>query len=119
MSKKARALFSFSAFHFIDDGFSDSIYLLLPFIAVELHLSFSQVGLLKGVFSGSMALLQVPLSLVGERIGELTVIAVGTFGLASGFLILSKVYTFSSIFLLAIRSRNCRSYNPQFPLCFL
>ena len=42
--KKARSLFSFSAFHFIDDGFTDSIYLLLPFIAAELNLSFSQVG---------------------------------------------------------------------------
>ena len=50
--KKARSLFSFCAFHFVDDGFTDSIYLLLPFIALELNLSFSQVGLLKGVFSG-------------------------------------------------------------------
>jgi hypothetical protein len=46
--KKARPLISFCAFHFIDDGFTDSIYLLLPFIAAELSLNFSQVGLLKG-----------------------------------------------------------------------
>jgi len=104
--KKARSLFSFSAFHFLDDGFTDSIYLLLPFIAVELNLSFSQVGLLKGVFSGSMSLLQVPLSLLGERIGELTVIAVGTFGLTGGFLILSKVYTFPAIFLSFIFAKG-------------
>jgi FSR family fosmidomycin resistance protein-like MFS transporter len=97
MSKKGRALFSFSAFHFIDDGFTDAIYLLLPFIATELHLSFGQVGLLKGVFSGSMSFFQFPLSLLGERIGELTVIGMGTFGLATGFLILSKVYTFPLI----------------------
>ena len=97
MSKKIRALFSFSAFHFIDDGFTDSIYLLLPFVALELNLSFSQVGLLKGVFSGAMSLFQFPLSLVGERIGELTVIAVGTLGLTTGFLILSKVHSFPLI----------------------
>jgi FSR family fosmidomycin resistance protein-like MFS transporter len=104
--KKARSLFSFSAFHFIDDGFTDSIYLLLPFIAAELNLSFSQVGLLKGVFSGSMSLLQVPLSLVGERIGELIVIALGTFGLASGFLILSRVYTYPAILLPLIFAKG-------------
>jgi predicted MFS family arabinose efflux permease len=104
--KKARSLFSFSAFHFLDDGFTDSIYLLLPFIAAELNLSFSQVGLLKGVFSGSMGLLQVPLSLLGERIGELTVVAVGTFGLTGGFLILSKVSTFPAIFLSLIFSKG-------------
>ena len=104
--KKARSLFSFCAFHFVDDGFTDSIYLLLPFIAAEFNLSFSQVGLLKGVFSGSMSLVQFPLSLLGERIGELTVIAIGTFGLASGFLILSRVYTFPLILLSLIFSKG-------------
>ncbi len=106
MSKKVRALFSFSAFHFIDDGFTDSIYLLLPFVALELNLSFSQVGLLKGVFSGSMSLIQFPLSLLGERIGELTVIAMGTLGLTTGFLILSKVYTFPLILLSLIFAKG-------------
>ncbi len=104
--KKARSLFSFSAFHFLDDGFTDSIYLLLPFIAAELNLSFSQVGLLKGVFSGSMGLLQFPLSLLGEKIGELTVIAVGTFGLTGGFLLLSKAYTFPTILLSLIFAKG-------------
>jgi predicted MFS family arabinose efflux permease len=104
--KRARSLFSFSAFHFLDDGFTDSIYLLLPFIAAELNLSFTQVGLLKGVFSGSMSLLQFPLSLLGEKIGELTVIAVGTFGLSVGFLLLSKVYTFPTIILSLIFAKG-------------
>jgi predicted MFS family arabinose efflux permease len=104
--EKARSLFSFSAFHFIDDGFTDSIYLLLPFIAAELNLSFSKVGLLKGVFSGSMSLLQVPLSFLGERIGELLVIALGTFGLASGFLILSSVHTYPAILLSLIFAKG-------------
>jgi MFS family permease len=95
--KKGRSLFSFCAFHFIDDGFTDSLYLLLPFIAAELGLNFSQVGLLKGVFSGSMALFQVPLSFLGERIGELTVIGAGTFGLAGGFMLLGRVHTFLAV----------------------
>lgn len=105
-SKKFRALFSFSAFHFLDDGFTDSIYLLLPFIAAELNLSFSQVGVLKGVFSGSMGLFQVPLSLLGERIGELIVIGAGTLGLASGFLVLSRVHTFPLIFLSLVFAKG-------------
>lgn len=95
--KQVRSLFSFCTFHFIDDGFTDSIYLLLPFIAAELNLSFGQVGLLKGVFSGSMSLLQVPLSLLGEKIGETIVIAAGTFGLGGGFLLLSRVTSFPAI----------------------
>ncbi len=97
--KRLFPLFSYGTFHFIDDGFSDSIYILLPFIASELSLSFSQVGLLKGVATASMSLFQIPMSLLGERIGELTVIAGGIMGLAGGFLILSRVYTFPLILL--------------------
>jgi FSR family fosmidomycin resistance protein-like MFS transporter len=96
--QRAKPLFSFCAFHFLDDGFADSIYLLLPFIAAELHLSFSEVGVLKGVFSGAMGLFQIPMSLLGEKIGELWVIAGGTFGLAGGFLFLSAATTFPGIF---------------------
>lgn len=105
MNSKTRSLFSFCAFHFLDDGFTDSIYLLLPFIAVELSLSFSEVGLLKGIFSGSTGLFQFPLSLLGERMGELIVIVLGTFGLTGGFLILSRVYSFTAILCSLIFSK--------------
>jgi MFS family permease len=46
-----------------------------------------------------MSLFQVPLSFLGERIGELTVIAAGTFGLAGGFLLMGRVHTFLAILL--------------------
>ena len=103
---RARSLFSFCSFHFVDDGFTDSIYLLLPFIAAELHLSFSQVGFLKGIFSASMSLVQFPLSLLGERIGELPIITAGTFGLTVGFLLLSMSYTFPTILLSLILAKG-------------
>lgn len=79
MNHRTRSLLSFSAFHFLDDGFTDSIYLLLPFMATELSLSFSQIGLLKGIFSGSTGLFQFPLSLLGERMGEFVGGAAGKF----------------------------------------
>lgn len=103
---RARSLFSFCSFHFVDDGFTDSIYLLLPFIAAELHLSFSQVGFLKGIFSASMSLVQFPLSLLGERIGELPIITSGTVGLTAGFLLLSMSYTFPTILLSLILAKG-------------
>jgi FSR family fosmidomycin resistance protein-like MFS transporter len=103
--KRSGSLFSFSSFHFLDDGFADSIYLLLPFIAAELHLSFSEVGLLKGVFSGAMSLFQLPMSLLGEKVGELTVIAGGNFGLTGGFLLLSWAYSFPAILFCFIFSK--------------
>ncbi len=105
-SQKVGPLFSFSTFHFIDDGFADSIYLLLPFLATELHLSFSQVGILKGVFSGAMGLGQFPLSLVGEKIGEVTVVAGGIFGLTLGFLLLSLTTSFPAILCILIFAKG-------------
>jgi len=94
---RKRALLSFSLFHFLDDGFSDCIYLLLPFITAELGLSFTMVGVLRGTSSISTGIFQVPLSLLGERIGEVTVLAIGSFGMALGFLFLSRAYTFLTI----------------------
>jgi len=90
-------LFSFCSFHFIDDGFTDSFYIILPFIATELSLSFSQIGLLKAVFSGAMSFFQFPLSLLGEKIGELLVLVSGILGLSIGFLLISKVNSFPTI----------------------
>lgn len=102
---RSGALLSYSSFHFLDDGFADSIYLLLPFIAAELHLSFSQVGLLKGVFSGAMSLFQLPMSLLGEKVGELTVVAGGNLGLTGGFFLLSWAYSFPAILFCFIFSK--------------
>jgi predicted MFS family arabinose efflux permease len=103
---QARSLFSFCAFHFVDDGFTDAVYILLPFIAAELSLSFSEVGLLTGVFSGAMSFLQFPLSLLGERIGELAVVGVGTLGLTGGFFFLSRACSFPVIFLSLVLAKG-------------
>jgi len=53
--------------------------------------------MLRGISSGCIGLFQFPLSLLGERIGEVIVIALGTFGLAGGFLLLGKSHTFLTI----------------------
>jgi MFS transporter, FSR family, fosmidomycin resistance protein len=88
-SRRGRSLFAFCSFHFLDDGFTDAFYIILPFLALELGLSLAEVGLLKGVFSGSMGVFQLPMALLGEKVGEFTVVALGTVGLAAGFIILS------------------------------
>lgn len=94
-----RALLSFSLFHFLDDGFSDCVYILLPYITTELSLSFTKVGVLRGISYFSTGIFQVPLSILGEQIGEISVLLIGTLGMAVGFLFLSRAYTFLTIFL--------------------
>jgi len=103
---RPRALFSFCLFHFLDDGFSDSIYILLPFIAAELRLSYSGIGLLRGISYGSTGVFQYPLSVLGERMGEALVILLGTFGTALGFLLLSKAHTFLTVLLSLLAAKT-------------
>jgi MFS transporter, FSR family, fosmidomycin resistance protein len=87
MTRRPRAVLgAASAIHFVHDGFSDIIYVLLPIWTGEFGLSFTQVGLLKTVYSGGMAAFQVPAGLLAERWGEARLLAAGTAVTALGFL---------------------------------
>jgi len=71
--------------HFLHDGCSDLLYVLLPVWAREFSLSFAQVGLLRAGYSGALALFQVPAGYLAERWGEPRILAAGTFFTAVGF----------------------------------
>jgi MFS transporter, FSR family, fosmidomycin resistance protein len=89
MPRRARAVLgTASGTHFIHDGFSDALYVLLPIWAREFGLSFAEVGLLKTAYSGGMAGFQIPAGLLAERWGERRLLAAGTAATALGFLVL-------------------------------
>jgi MFS family permease len=71
--------------HFLHDGCSDLLYVLFPVWAHEFSLSFTQIGLLRTGYSGSLALFQVPAGYFAERWGEPPILAAGTFLTAVGF----------------------------------
>jgi MFS family permease len=73
--------------HFLHDGFADIVYILLPIWTAEFALSFAEVGFLRTLYSGGMALFQIPAGLLAERLGERRVLATGTAVTAAGFLI--------------------------------
>jgi MFS family permease len=75
------------AAHFLHDGFSDVVYVLLPIWTAELSLSFAEVGFLRTLYSGGMAIFQIPAGLLAERLGERRVLAVGTAVTAAGFVV--------------------------------
>lgn len=64
--------------HALHDGYTDLIWLALPIWQAEFGLSYAAVGLLRTVFSGTMATLQIPSSFLAERIGVAAVLAAGT-----------------------------------------
>ena len=87
MSRRARAILATACgAHFVHDGFSDILYILLPVWASEFGLSFAQVGLLKTLYTGGMASFQVPAGILAERRGEARLLAAGTAVTALGFL---------------------------------
>jgi MFS family permease len=73
--------------HFVHDGFSDILYVLLPLWASEFRLTFAQVGLIRTAYSGGMAAFQLPAGLLAERWGERRLLAAGTALTACGFIV--------------------------------
>jgi MFS family permease len=82
-----RALGAAGAAHVVHDGYTDLLYLLLPVWQGEFGLGYAQVGMLKSCYVAVMAALQVPASLLAERIGPIPVLAGGTVLAASCFLL--------------------------------
>jgi MFS family permease len=74
--------------HFIHDGFSDLIILLLPVWQAEFALSLSQVGAISSTYSGAMTIGQLPAGLASERWGERRILVAGTALVGLGFCLL-------------------------------
>jgi MFS family permease len=100
---RARAtLATCGATHFLHDGFSDVVYVLLPVWARDFRLTFAQVGLLKTAYSGGMAAFQVPAGILAERWGERGLLAAGTAVTALGFLVLGLAGGFAGLLLFLL-----------------
>jgi MFS family permease len=73
-----RALVTGGLAHFIHDGFTDMLYVFFPIWQTQFSLTFTEIGFLKTLFSGTMAGFQVPSSYLAFRIGEVRLLILGT-----------------------------------------
>jgi MFS family permease len=64
--------------HALHDGYTDLIYVMLPIWQSEFGLGFAALGLMKTVFSGTLAGFQIPSGFLAERFGAPIVLALGT-----------------------------------------
>jgi FSR family fosmidomycin resistance protein-like MFS transporter len=71
--------------HALHDGYTDLIYVMLPIWQREFGLGFAELGLLRALFSGTMAGLQSPSGLIAERLGTAAVLALGTALAGAGY----------------------------------
>jgi len=111
---RRRKILSVSGFaHFIHDGFTDTVYVLLPLWASGLGLSHAEVGLLKSCISTGLAAFQVPAGYLAERVGERAVLALGTVLAGLGFMGLAFADGFAGLAVcLFITGIGCSTQHP-------
>src|SRR6266700_4071457 len=71
----------------LHDGYTDLLYVLLPLWQVEFGLGYAEVGLLRALYTGSMAGFQVPAGALAERIGGPLLLGLGTALVGIGYLV--------------------------------
>ena len=64
--------------HALHDGMTDSLYVLLPTFQTVFGINYAAIGILRGLYAGSMAGLQVPSAALSRRVGQATMLATGT-----------------------------------------
>ncbi len=100
---RARAVLATAAgAHFLHDGFSDILYVFLPLWAAEFRLGYAQVGIIRTIYSGGMAVAQIPAGLLAERWGERRLLAAGTLVTACGFIATGWAGGFVSLLLILL-----------------
>jgi len=82
-----RALGVAGGAHALHDGYTDLVYVMLPIWQAEFGLTYAAVGILRSLFSGTLAGLQIPSGLLAERVGAARVLALGTALAGCGYLL--------------------------------
>src|ERR1043165_2714759 len=75
-ARKTLAVAGFA--HALHDGYTDLIYVLLPVWQSEFALGYGMLAVLRGLYTGAMAGLQVPAGRLAEWCGGRLVLALGT-----------------------------------------
>jgi len=97
-----RVLLAAAALHACNDAFFYVLYPLLPFIAAELGLSYTEVGLVNTAFAGSSGLLQLPAGLLGQRWGEYALLVWGNGWVAAGLGAMAAAASFPLLLAMAV-----------------
>ena len=100
--------------HVWSDLFFALLAPLLPLMKEDLGLSFTEVGMLRSVFTGASAVLQIPAGLLAETAGEFWLLIIGNFWVSAGLLAMALSGSF--IFLLAASAVGGLGGGAQHPL---
>ncbi len=88
--------------HVIHDGLSSLVYVLLPVWAKSFSLTLTQAATLKATYGLSVAIFQIPISFLSERLGERGMLVFGTVLAGAGFLLLGWAGGFGVLLVLLV-----------------
>jgi MFS family permease len=71
--------------HALHDGFTDLLNVLYPLLQAQFGLTYAAIGAFKTVYSGAMAVGQIPSGKLAVRFGGVKVLAIGTALIAVGY----------------------------------
>ncbi len=80
-----RTLILAGAAHALHDGYTDAIYVLLPVWQAEFALGYGALALLRSLYTGAMAALQIPAGRLAERFGGRFLLVLGTILVGVGY----------------------------------
>ena len=83
--------------HALHDGLTDTLYLLLPLWQAEFGLGYAAVGMLRALYTGAMAGLQVPAARVAQRVGGARMLTAGTAVAAAAYLCFGASSSFAML----------------------
>jgi MFS family permease len=87
---RRRTLIAGCSAHAVHDGLTDVIYVLLPIWQTQFALSYAQVGLLRGAYSGMMAVFQLMASRAAKRWGRVPMLVGGTALAGAAYLLVGQ-----------------------------
>jgi MFS family permease len=84
-SSRSRVLWLSCVAHALHDGYTDMIYVLLPVWQADFGLSYGALALLRGLYAGTMASLQLPVGRLTRWFGGRVTLALGTLLASLGY----------------------------------
>jgi MFS transporter, FSR family, fosmidomycin resistance protein len=85
MTSRGRTLVLAGLAHALHDGFTDMIYVLLPVWQTQFALGYSALAVLRALYVGALAALQVPSGHLARHLNARTILVLGTLLSAAGF----------------------------------
>jgi len=91
-----------SATHLLNDLYLAIFYPLLPYIAYDLNLKYSQVGLIKTAIMGASSILQFPAGLISDFMSEFWILSIGNIWVGLGLIGISIASSYYILLLLSL-----------------